>query len=258
MIARLAALAGAFLLLWFLEGRRPLVHLGPGGRRPVAPNLVLDALTIATNVAITAALRSLWPGGRSWDGAPVALAAAAGVAALDLCGWIAHLLLHKMAWGWRIHRVHHSDRLVDVSTAFRQHPGETLWRGAWRAGPAVALGLPLAVVALYELLSALNALLEHANVAVPERAERVLRTLFVTPHLHKWHHSRDAAETDTNYGNIFSIWDRLFGTFTGRGHLGGIRYGLDGFDAAEAQSVGGLLKMPAAALPQGRIDTRVA
>jgi len=174
MTARPAALLGACALLWFLEWRWPLVHPGRDGRRPVAPNLVLAALTVATNLALTAALRSVWLGGRSWD------------------------------------------------------------------------GVPLAVVAVHELLSALNALLEHANVALPERAERAVRWLFVTPHLHKWHHSRDAAETDTNYGNILSVWDRLFGTFTGRLRLDGLRYGLDGFDGAESQSVRFLLKMPMA------------
>lgn len=244
--ARLAALFGACLLLWFLEGRRPSVPLGRDGRRHVGPNLVLAALTVVTNVALTAALRSVWAGGRSWDAVPLALSAAAGVAVLDLCSWTSHLLLHKMEWGWRVHRVHHCDPAVDVTTTFRQHPGETFWRAAWRAGPAALMGLPLPVVALYELLSALNALLEHANVALPERVERALRRLFVTPHLHKWHHSRDAALTDTNYGNILSVWDRLFGTFTGRIGLDGLRYGLDGFDGADAQSAGGLLKMPLA------------
>jgi sterol desaturase/sphingolipid hydroxylase (fatty acid hydroxylase superfamily) len=100
------------------------------------------------------------------------------------------------------------------------------------------------IVALYELLSATNGLLEHANIAVPARADGLMRRLFVTPNMHKWHHSRDAQETDTNYGNIFSVWDRLFGTFTGRAQLARLEYGLDGFDGSDSQSLGGLLRMP--------------
>lgn len=100
------------------------------------------------------------------------------------------------------------------------------------------------MVALYETLSAMNALLEHANVAVPDRADRIIRRLFVSPNMHKWHHSRDARETDTNYGNIFSFWDRAFGTFTDRSELAGLRYGLDGFDDVSSKTLGGLLRMP--------------
>ena len=76
--------------------------------------------------------------------------------------------------------------------------------------PIWIFGIPLPVVALHETLSAANALLEHANLALPEAADRLVRWVFVTPNMHKWHHSRDARETDTNYGNILSIWDRIF------------------------------------------------
>jgi sterol desaturase/sphingolipid hydroxylase (fatty acid hydroxylase superfamily) len=179
-------------------------------------------------------------------GWPAWLQAVAGVTILDLFAWIAHVLLHKTAWGWRTHRVHHSDLAVDVTTAFRQHPGETLWRLAWRLLPIWIIGIPLPVVALHETLSAANALLEHANLALPEAADRFVRSIFVTPNMHKWHHSREARETDTNYGNVFSIWDRLFGTLTTRAEFSRLRFGLDGFDGADSQSLGGLLRMPAA------------
>jgi sterol desaturase/sphingolipid hydroxylase (fatty acid hydroxylase superfamily) len=140
--------------------------------------------------------------------------------------------------------VHHSDVAVDVTTTFRQHPAETIWRVGWRAVPATALGIPLSLVALYELISASNALLEHANVRVPRRLDRMLRWLFVTPHMHKWHHSREVSETDTNYGNLLSLWDRMFGTFTEGLRLEDLRYGLDGLEGPRAQSLRGLLRMP--------------
>lgn len=243
-IARIAALMGACTLIWVVEGRRPFIPFGEHRVRHVRANLVLAALTVLTNVAFAAALparpvamRREWP---FW------LQAAAGVAVLDSFAWAAHVLLHETAWGWRLHRVHHSDVAVDVTTAFRQHPGETLWRLAWRLLPIWILGIPLPVVALHETLSAANALLEHANLALPEAADRLVRSVFVTPNMHKWHHSRDARETDTNYGNILSIWDRLVGTLTRDPGFSRLRFGLDGFDGAGSQSLSGLLRMPKA------------
>jgi sterol desaturase/sphingolipid hydroxylase (fatty acid hydroxylase superfamily) len=241
-MVRIPALTAACLLLWVMEGRRPFMPLGDSRVRHVRPNLVLAALTVLTNLAFAAALPSR-TSATSLDG-PLWLQAVAGVAILDFFAWTAHLLLHKTAWGWRTHRVHHSDMAVDVTTAFRQHPGETLWRLAWRLLPIWIFGLPLPVVALHETLSAANALLEHANLALPESADRLLRSVFVTPNMHKWHHSRDARETDTNYGNILSIWDRIFGTMTRKAGVAHVRYGLEGFDDARSQSLAGLLRMP--------------
>jgi sterol desaturase/sphingolipid hydroxylase (fatty acid hydroxylase superfamily) len=241
-MARVALLTGACGLLWVIEGRRPFRAFGEHRVRHVRPNLALAVLTVVTNLAFAATLR---PGpASSWHG-PLWIQAATGIALLDFFAWAAHVLLHKTTWGWRTHRVHHSDLAVDVTTAFRQHPGETIWRLAWRLAPIWAIGIPLPVVALHETLSAGNALLEHTNVVLPERPDRLLRSLLVTPNMHKWHHSRDARETDTNYGNILSVWDRAFGTLTGGPGLSRVRFGLDDVASPESQSVAGLLRMPA-------------
>jgi sterol desaturase/sphingolipid hydroxylase (fatty acid hydroxylase superfamily) len=244
-IGRLAALLGGCVLLWILESRWPAFPFGRERVRHVLPNLVLAMLTIVMNLAFTSSLRPAWLELHIWKPASsLWLVTVLSVAILDFFGWLAHVLLHKLAWAWRIHRVHHSDLVVDVTTGLRQHPGETIWRMAWRVLPVATLRIPIPAVALYEALSAGNALLEHANVALPEGADRLVRWLFVTPSMHKWHHSRDARETDTNYGNILSTWDRLFGTFTDGARLPRVRYGLDGFDGPASQSVGGLLRLP--------------
>jgi sterol desaturase/sphingolipid hydroxylase (fatty acid hydroxylase superfamily) len=245
-VARIAALTAACTLLWVVEGRRPFIPFGEERARHVPPNLVLAGLTVLTNVAFAAAMPPrASPTNPDW---PFWLQAGAGVAILDFFAWAAHVLLHKTAWGWRTHRVHHSDVAVDVTTAFRQHPGETLWRVAWQLPPIIVLGLPFAVVVLYLSLSTLNAQLEHANLRVPERLDRVLRWLFVTPNMHKVHHSRLQRETDSNYANIFSLWDRLFGTYTRDADLRSLRYGLDGFDEPATQSLRGLLRLPLSSL----------
>jgi sterol desaturase/sphingolipid hydroxylase (fatty acid hydroxylase superfamily) len=130
-----------------------------------------------------------------------------GVLVLDLFAYFAHVLLHKSWLGWQFHRVHHSENAVDVTTAFRQHPGETVWRILWQLAAIVLLGIPLWVVVVYLILSGLNAELEHANIRLNSRVDHLLRLLVVTPNMHKVHHSRDQRETDSNYSNIFSIWD---------------------------------------------------
>ena len=155
-----------------------------------------------------------------------------------------HLLLHKLPLGWRFHRVHHSELEADVTTAFRQHPGETLWRSLWQCIGTVAFGLPFWVLPVYLSLSSLNALLEHANLRVHESVDRFLRLLIVTPNMHKIHHSRVADETDSNYSNIFSVWDRLFGTYTRRPEYQTLSYGLDRSDSKQKQRLKELIIEP--------------
>jgi sterol desaturase/sphingolipid hydroxylase (fatty acid hydroxylase superfamily) len=248
---RLAALLAACALLASMELLIPLFRYRPGRLRRAVPNLVLAAGVFVTNLAfasITAAvsgvvtrrgislLQGLHP--RPW------ILLLLGVAGLDFSAYIAHRLLHKLPLGWKFHRVHHSELEVDVTTAFRQHPGETLWRSLWQCLGTVILGLPFWILPLYLSLSSLNALLEHANVRVGRRMDRFLRVLIVTPNMHKVHHSRVASETDSNYSNIFSVWDRLFGTYNGLENCRGLRYGLDGFDDKQNQKLKQLIMEP--------------
>ena len=236
---RLILLIAFCALLWSLEGILPLRRYADARVRRRLPNIALAAIVVAMNLALSMFVAAL-----ASENAVSLSHAVVGIAALDLATYTAHVLLHKSALAWRFHRVHHSEPEVDVTTAFRQHPGETLWRVAWQLPPVIILGLPMEVVALYLTLSTLNAQLEHANLRVPERADRVLRWLFVTPNMHKVHHSRVQRETDSNYANIFSIWDRLFGTYTRRADLETLRYGLDGFDHPSRQTLRGLLGLP--------------
>jgi sterol desaturase/sphingolipid hydroxylase (fatty acid hydroxylase superfamily) len=238
-------------VLWAVESVVPLYGY-PGGRlRHGFPNVALTALLVLTNLVLSFGSAGLvaFAQERRFGSAflhPLSptVTVVVGVVVLDLLAYVAHVLLHKSALGWRFHRVHHCDPRVDVTTAFRQHPGETIWRIAWQLAGTLALGLPLWALAVYLVLSTTNAELEHANVRVSERLDRWLRLVVVTPHMHKVHHSRDASETDSNYSNIFSVWDRLFGTYTARTDLGGLRYGLDGVDGERAATLRGLLGLP--------------
>jgi sterol desaturase/sphingolipid hydroxylase (fatty acid hydroxylase superfamily) len=247
---RLLELVLLCALLWTVESVVPLRRY-PGGRlRHGLPNLVLTALLVGTNVVLSLGSAGLvaYAGQRRFGllflHPPPAVTLVVGVVVLDLLAYVAHVLLHESALGWRIHRVHHCDARVDVTTAFRQHPAETIWRMAWQLAGTLALGLPLWALVVYLVLSATNAELEHANVRVSERVDRWIRLAFVTPHMHKVHHSREQRETDSNYSNIFSAWDRLFGTYTARADLAALRYGLDGVEGERAETVRGLLGLP--------------
>jgi sterol desaturase/sphingolipid hydroxylase (fatty acid hydroxylase superfamily) len=248
---RLLLLIAGCALLWSLESVMPLRRYAGGGVRRAMANVALTAIVLLTNLALAfvAATASSFVVTRQIGilhllNIPAWLGAIAGIAALDLSAYVAHVAMHKSALGWRFHRVHHSDERVDVTTAFRQHPGETVWRVVWQLPAIVAFGLPLWIVVLYLTFSSLNAQLEHANVRVRESIDGWFRTLFVTPNMHKVHHSRNQAETDSNYANILSIWDRLFGTYTHPAGLDALRYGLDGLDDRETQTLRGLLALP--------------
>src|SRR5215467_4034134 len=248
---RLVVLVSACALLSSLEALVPLFRYRRGRLRRAVPNLVLALGVVPTNLAFASAM--VWLSAlvmreqfgllARWHWSPW-LQLVLGIAGLDLFAYVAHVLLHKLSLGWKIHRVHHSELEVDVTTAFRQHPGETLWRLLWQCLAIGVFGLPFWIVPLYLSLSSLNAMLEHANVWIPKRVDRMLRLLVVTPNMHKVHHSRSVAETDSNYSNIFSVWDRWFGTYTARADCQGLRYGLDGFDDEQTQTLARLISEP--------------
>jgi sterol desaturase/sphingolipid hydroxylase (fatty acid hydroxylase superfamily) len=249
--SRLLALIIGCAVLWTWESCLPLYRYEPRRLRRALPNIALTSLLVLTNVAlsfITAGVSRLSANSRFglfflFNMSPW-LIGLLGVMALDLFTYFAHVVLHKCWLGWQFHRVHHSDNEVNVTTAFRQHPGETVWRILWYAFAVAVFGIPMWVVLIYLVTSTLNAQLEHANTRFDASIDRVLRLIFVTPNMHKVHHSREQIETDTNYSNIFSFWDRIFGTYTSSVDFDRLRYGLDGFDIRDKQTLLGLLGLP--------------
>jgi len=238
-------------ILWSVESIFPLYLHSEGRLRHALPNVGLALLLIFTNLAVSTGLAyvsALPPafhfGLLTIVNLPSWAQLVVGVSALDLCAYFAHVLLHKSWFGWQFHRVHHSENAVDVTTAFRQHPGETVWRICWRYLAVVLFSLPLWVVVVYLILSTAHAQFEHANIRLPLTLDKLLRRVVVTPDMHKVHHSRDQVETDSNYGNIFSVWDKVFGTYTRQTDFQTLRYGLDGFDDNHQQTFAALLNTP--------------
>lgn len=248
---RLIALVALCALLWSLESIVPLYRYQNSRVRHALPNVALTLILVLTNLALSFSSAYL-AGFTVRHGVGVFFVAdlspwtqaVFGVVALDLFAYFAHVLLHKSWLGWQFHRVHHSESAVDVTTSFRQHPGESVWRILWQLAAVLVFGIPLWIVIVYLILSGLNAQMEHANIKMNSRLDRFLRLVIVTPHMHKAHHSRDQRETDSNYANIFSFWDRLFRTYTAEIDFRKLRYGLDGFDVKDRQTLRGLLKMP--------------
>jgi sterol desaturase/sphingolipid hydroxylase (fatty acid hydroxylase superfamily) len=248
----LAVLLGFMAALAVVETWIPLRTPGRRSLRWRA-NLGLAALFFLVNLALNAAVLGIaaWFAQRQiglfrWFELPSLPAFILGIAVLDLFAYLVHVLMHRIPAFWRLHRVHHSDAHVDVTTTFRQHPLETILRFIFTFAPAFAFGVSPAAVASYRLLSGVNALFEHANLRMNATLERFISTLLVTPNMHKIHHSRHHVVTDSNYGNLLTWFDRAFGTYTPVNALPGVTYGLDDV-RADRQRFADLIKLPWAA-----------
>ena len=163
---------------------------------------------------------------------------------LDFFGqYFIHVCLHRNKWLWKLHLVHHSDTQVDASTGTRHHPGDMLVRESLIFCVIMVFGIAPHWYVLYRIITPFFAYFTHANIALPPRLDRMLGLLFVTPNMHKFHHHDVRPWTNTNYGNILSCWDRLFGTYTYQ-DPSYVRYGLDTVDAAFADNLAYQFSLP--------------
>jgi sterol desaturase/sphingolipid hydroxylase (fatty acid hydroxylase superfamily) len=212
----------AGLALWeWLAPRRRLV----AGRRPRWPGnlgiLAIDIVAARLLVPTAAVGVALIAAERGWGlfallGVPGWAATVAGVIALDLVIYAQHVVFHHVPVLWRLHRMHHADLDIDVTTGVRFHPLEILLSLAIKMAAVVALGVPALAVLIFEVLLNATSMFNHSNVALPPRLEPLARWLVVTPQMHQVHHSIERAETDSNFGFNLPWWDRLFGTYRAR------------------------------------------
>ncbi len=146
---------------------------------------------------------------------------------LDFIGmYCSHYILHKFKWLWKFHMVHHADTHVDVTTGTRHHPGDWLIRETFALVAVIITGAPIAFYLFFRFCNVVFTYFTHANINLPPWLEKPLSWIFITPNVHKFHHHYERPWTDTNFGNIFSIWDRIFGTFV-FDDVHKIHYGLD-------------------------------
>jgi sterol desaturase/sphingolipid hydroxylase (fatty acid hydroxylase superfamily) len=177
---------------------------------------------------------------------PLILRCAITVAVLDLLQYWIHWSFHHVSWLWRVHQVHHSDPDYDVSTAARFHPLEVLYSQGIRFAAIALLAPPAAGVFFAELLTVILNLATHANASLPRRVEHALRSVFITPDLHRIHHSREVADQNRNLGQTFAWWDRLFGSYAAMASTLGkpFRTGLRGLERSDTLGVGFMLAEP--------------
>lgn len=223
---RASIFATAFLIFSTLEGlapRRQRIQLRLKRWSTNASLLVIATILVrilalaAPPLAMTAAASmssELGWGLLHYIELPLVISVLLAIAALDLAIWFQHLISHKVPLFWRFHRVHHADRDLDASSALRFHPIEIAASSLYKLILVFLLGPSVIAVILFEVVLNASAMFNHANLALPRWLDGILRTVLVTPDMHRVHHSVHRHEHDTNFGFCLSLWDRIFGTYT--------------------------------------------
>lgn len=243
--------AGAFLFFFLWEGGRPRIPFPSRGRH-VLRNLALLALVVLFAdvlvgdllLGIPAHLTAAPRGLLSPLALPTAMLAVLGLLAIDFACYLYHRLSHRLRRLWLLHATHHTDPHLDVSTALRFHPLDMAFYVIVIAGTLLVLGVPLWVAGLHAVLVNPQFMLQHANVTFPRWVERGFAWLFVTPAIHHVHHSALREETDANYGQMLSCWDRLLGTYRAPGAEDPPRIGVTGHGDDRWQTLSGMLATP--------------
>ncbi|RCS27401.1 fatty acid hydroxylase family protein [Polaribacter sp. WD7] len=246
-------LVGGITFFWLLEGAIPLFKFNYKKWKHALPNLFFTLTTVVINFALAFLLLNTadWVAANNFGlinwlpKMPLWLYVVLGVLFLDFFGaYLSHFVEHKVKPLWMVHLVHHSDHKVDTTTANRHHPIESFIRFAFTLLGIFLVGTPIAIVMLYQSMSLIFTQFTHANIKISPKIDKLLSYLIVSPDMHKVHHHNMLPYTDSNYGNIFSIWDRIFGTYM-KLDREKIVYGVDTFpNEATNSSLKELLKQP--------------
>ena len=248
---RVLILMSGMIFFWLVEGYYPLFSFSFNRYRHAGVNLVFLACTLVLNVIfgyttikISAWVTTYHVGMLYMIPMPVWLNLLLGIFFLDFFGqYWPHLMMHRIKWMWKFHMVHHSDTKVDVTTGTRHHPGEWLFRECSTIIGILVLGIPIAYYFLYRSLAGLFTHFNHANVRIPMAVDKPISWIFVSPNMHKAHHHYKRPLTDTNYSNIFSLWDRIFGTFVYEDPKN-LQYGLDVLEGKDDENIGYQFRIP--------------
>lgn len=248
---RALLLAGGITFFWLIEIAAPLFNFKYNKIKHAGINLFFTFTTIVINFAFALIMvkASDWTVANQFGLLHIValspiLEAIAGLLLLDLIGaYLVHLIEHKVKFLWKFHMVHHADTHVDTTTGNRHHPGESVVRAVFAIIAVLVLGTPMWMVMLYQSLSVVLTQFNHANINIPKWFDQSFGYIIVSPNMHRIHHHITRPQTDSNYGNIFSFWDRLFGTYNYT-PMNEIVYGLDVLDNSKDQSLAYQLKAP--------------
>jgi len=236
---RLGTAAAIFAAMATWEAFAPRRRLTVGRQARWPGNLgivVIDAVLVRLLVPAAVVGASIYAAGHGIGLFQVldlrlSVAAVLGFLALDLAIYAQHVLFHRMPWLWRLHRMHHADLDIDVTTGLRFHPIEILISLGIKMAVVLMLGIPPVAAILFEVVLNAASMFNHSNVAMPAWLDRVIRLVLVTPDMHRVHHSAEGRETDSNFGFNLPWWDRLFGTYRDQPRAGhdGMTIGLPDF-----------------------------
>lgn len=250
---RTALLVGGIAFFWIVESITPLFTAEYKKVNHAGINIFFTITTILVNFPLAFILvkSADWVSANDFGiinwlpEMPLWLYTIVGLMVLDLIGaYFIHWLEHRVKWMWMFHLIHHSDLNVDTTSANRHHPGESVFRFVFTTIAVIITGSPMWMVFMYQFLSVLLSQFNHANIAIPRFLDKALSYLIITPDMHHVHHHYTLPYTDSNFGNIFSVWDRLFGTYMELDR-DKIKYGIDTYmDPKENSYLGPLLKIP--------------
>jgi len=246
-------LVGGITFFWLIENTFPLFKFTYKKWNHAGINFFLTFTTILINFSLAYILLKAanWTiatnfGILQWlPSMPLWLYTIIGLLLLDLIGaYLAHFTEHKVKFLWRFHLIHHTDTWVDTTSGNRHHPGESVIRFIFTTLGVLIVGAPMWLVFMYQTLSVISTQFTHANIALPNKIDTFLSYFIVSPNMHKVHHHYKLPFTDSNYGNIFSVWDRIFGTFRYL-EKEKIVYGIDThLNPEENNRLNNLLKIP--------------
>jgi len=236
---------------WILEFGSPLVQLNYSKWKHARVNLAFLFFSILINVLFSLLTVGIfiWLDQNQWGVFNLIelnpwLELLLAVMALDFFAqYIAHYLLHRVRWMWKFHLVHHSDTDVDATTGTRHHPGDYLIRECFALATIFIFGIPVAYYLFYRFSTIFFTYFSHANIKLPQAVDHMLSYCFVTPNMHKFHHHYERPWTDSNFGNIFSIWDRILGSFV-YDDPKLVQYGVDVVDSEMSENLSYQLKLP--------------
>ncbi|WP_026942629.1 sterol desaturase family protein [Hellea balneolensis] len=259
-VLRLSIFAGALILFSTLEALFPrrqrnlprqgrwLTHLGI---------TVIDSLAVRILGPITAIATAIWAhqkgaGLFNFADWPIWFEITLAFILLDFAIYLQHVISHRVPLFWRLHKVHHTDRDLDASSAVRFHPAEIILSMIYKCGVVLIIGPAALAVLIFEICLNASAIFNHANLKLPLGLDKALRVFIVTPDMHRVHHSVIESETNKNFGFNFSIWDKLFGTYKAQPEAGhdGMIIGLSEHQSASPSQLWWSLKLPFAKTPK--------
>ena len=235
-LERAGFFVGGMILLWLIENAIPLLHNNykkTKGRHALV-NVGFTAIHFVIHTLLAGGIVFIagWTASHHFGiipvvgGGPLATILITCLVLDFFAGWLCHFVEHQIPLFWRFHLIHHADNNVDVTTGLRHHPLESVWRGLFFYIGIFVSGAPMFAVLLYQTLLVFITGFTHANIGLPSWLDRMISWVLVSPNMHKVHHHWKQPYTDSNYGAVFSIWDRILGTFM-KLDPKALRYGLD-------------------------------